>query len=395
MTSSHPEKPLGAASHLSGFDGLRAIAVLAVALYHFSLTVPVFPGAQNGTYSENAYSVSLQLRVGVWIFFILSGFLLYRPFASAHTGRRPDPSVRRYARSRVLRIWPAYAVALTVLTFVWHEIPFHGGREFFVHLFLLQNYVSGQFTKGIGPAWSLVVEVAFYVTLPLFAGAVAWAARRLGTWRAEWIGLGAYVVIGLVWQTVTAGDALPAAMLPGFLPTFAIGMALAVCIAHGRDLGLSRVARHAGWCWAGALGILVAKGMIDGVDGFQPGFRVPQQLAYTAIATLVVLPAVFGRADGRPNRLLRSAPFHGLGVISYGVFLWSIFVIRAAQFEWVPIDPFFGRTLLVGLVSLAAMVAIGTASWFVVERPALRLKAPRRASAAQDPPGIAREAVDG
>ncbi len=374
--SAEADHPIGASARLEGFDGLRAIAVLSVASYHFFQTASVFPlGA------ITAFDIGGQLRVGVWVFFVLSGFLLYRPYARAHAGAGPQPSARRYARSRFLRIWPAYAVTLAVLTYVWHRVAIDGTNGFLLHLVLVQNYVPSQFLRGgIGPAWSLVVEVAFYAFLPVYAAIVGRYTKRRDPWRVELVGLAAVAVLGFAWQITMVGHPVPATMLPGFLPTFAIGMTFAVAVVHRRDLGLSSLARRPGVCWLVALSLLVGKGIIGGFDFFEPGFEIQNQFVYSAVAALVVLPAVFGARDRLGNRVLRSRPFHGLGLISYGVFLWSVPVMQAVQQEWIPIEPgFAGRTGVVAIVSFVATCAIATLSWFVVERPALALKGRARA----------------
>ncbi len=386
--SAEADYPIGASARLEGFDGLRAIAVLSVASYHFFQTAPVFPlGA------TTAFDIGGQFRVGVWVFFVLSGFLLYRPYAGAHAGAGPQPSAVRYARSRFLRIWPAYAVALVVLSYVWHRVAIDGTNGFVLHLVLVQNYVPSQFLRGgIGPAWSLVVEVAFYAFLPVYAAIVGRYTKRRDPWTVELLSLAAVAVLGFAWQIATVGHPLPATMLPGLLPTFAIGMTFAVAVVHRRDLGLSLLARRPAVCWLVALALLVGKGIIGGFDFF--GFEIQNQIVYSAVAALVVLPAVFGARDRLGNRVLRSRPFHGLGLISYGVFLWSVPVMQAVQQEWIPLQPgFFGRTGVVAVVSFAVTCAIATLSWFVVERPASRLKG--RARARRVPSGDASVAAGG
>ncbi|MEP6624058.1 MAG: acyltransferase [Acidimicrobiia bacterium] len=361
-------RPIGAAPHLAGFDGLRAIAVVAVAVYHFIHLVPVFPTSEG-----YPFAIGAQLRVGVWVFFVLSGFLLYRPYAMAHAGQRPQPDLARYARARVLRIWPAYAVAVVVLSYVWHKIEVGGASGLVVHLSLTQNYVRSQFTFGLGPAWSLVVEMAFYVSLPLLAWIIGRIAADRDVWRAEIGSLLVLAALGVAWELATVGHKLAATMLPGFIPTFAIGMAFAVGAVHDRDFGLSWLARRPWLCWSGAAGLLVAKGMIGGQDYFEQGFAVHNQIVYSAFAFLVVVPAVFGSHDRPGNRVLRSRPFHLLGLISYGVFLWSIPMTEGAQFDWIGPD-FPGRNWVVAIAATAATIAVATASWWLVERPALRLK---------------------
>ena len=388
--SAEADHPIGASARLEGFDGLRAIAVLSVASYHFFQTAAVFP-----TGATTAFDIGGQFRVGVWVFFVLSGFLLYRPYARAHAGAGRQPSPVRYTRSRFLRIWPAYAVTLVVLTYVWHRVAIDGTNGFVLHLVLVQNYVPSQFLRGgIGPAWSLVVEVAFYAFLPVYAAIVGRYTKRRDPWTVELVSLAAVAVLGFAWQIAMVGHPLPATMLPGFLPTFAIGMTFAVAVVHRRDLGLSSLARRPAVCWLVALALLVGKGIVGGFDFFELGFEIQNQIVYSAVAALVVVPAVFGARDRLANRVLRSRPFHGLGLISYGVFLWSVPVMQAVQQDWIPLEPgFAGRTGVVAVVSVAVTCAIATLSWFVVERPALAFKG--RARARRVPPADGSKAAGG
>ena len=367
------DAPLGAARRLTGFDGLRAIAVIAVMAYHVFLYVPVFPNV------TAVIEAALQLRVGVWIFFVVSGFLLYRPYAAAILEERSPPHPSGYAQARVLRIWPAYAAAFLILTFAWHWVTnVDGVGSVFVHLTLTQNYFQTELGTGLGPAWSLVVEVSFYIFLPVYAAVVARSARARTVWRAEVTGLAVLVAVGGLWQLTTTDHQLLATLLPSFLPTFALGMGLAVAVVHRRAGRLPALAERAWICWLGVVVLIVAKGLIGGAHGLQEGFRFENQLVYTTIAFLVVLPAVFGAPRARYNRLLRSRPFVLIGVISYGIFLWSIPLIEVTQREWIPGEPaFWGRSAVVAVVAFAGTIAIATLSWFVVERPALALKKKR------------------
>lgn len=96
-------------------DSMRAIAALSVLLTHVGFVSAATTSAAYGPYLA-------RLGVGVTIFFLLSGFLLYRPFVSARLGERERPRIPDYARRRVLRIIPAYWLALTLLA-IWPGLP--------------------------------------------------------------------------------------------------------------------------------------------------------------------------------------------------------------------------------------------------------------------------------
>lgn len=106
-----------APGHLPLFDALRAIAAGSVLMYHLAL----FGGTPDALADYAAH-----LNVGVPIFFLISGFLLYRPFARAHLAAEPGVRVRAYAWRRVLRIVPAYWAFLTAAVIVGAE-AFPGG----------------------------------------------------------------------------------------------------------------------------------------------------------------------------------------------------------------------------------------------------------------------------
>ena len=111
------------------------------------------------------------LNAGVWIFFVTSGCLLYLPVR----GRAPraDASSVDTARLRVRRIarvYPAYWLVLAFFTFIVPRINIYGLHGFLLHTSLTQTYVHiNPFVDGLPPAWSLVVEISFYLFLPFYA----------------------------------------------------------------------------------------------------------------------------------------------------------------------------------------------------------------------------------
>src|SRR5581483_3699449 len=101
----------------------------------------------------------------------LSGLLLTRPYAAAILDGTALPDWRRFYRRRILRIIPAYWVALTA-TYFWlrpDSATKASGLDRVLHYLFLQIYPANTFQKGISPAWTLAVEMAFYAALPLLA----------------------------------------------------------------------------------------------------------------------------------------------------------------------------------------------------------------------------------
>ncbi len=90
-------------------DGLRAIAALSVVVYHVGLVSGLNEGGGGAHYAFQ------RLNVGVTLFFVISGFLLYRPYVNARLRGTPRPTARQFFRRRLLRIVPAYWAALAIL----------------------------------------------------------------------------------------------------------------------------------------------------------------------------------------------------------------------------------------------------------------------------------------
>jgi len=374
-----PSRPRSGGERLVGVDGVRALAALMVVVYH-----SVFFASWFETWGG---SVLWNLNAGVWIFFVTSGFLLYRPFAAAHlgTGHRSRPG--SYALRRAARIYPAYWLALAFFAWVVPRLVIDGSTGVWRHVLLLQTYVRtdapfGPFGDGLPPAWSLVVEVTFYAFLPVYAAAVGFAARRRPPVRAEWVGVAVLAVVGIAATArVARGDA-PAwlTILPQHLPAFAAGIALAVVTESPADDRIARraaaVGYRAGRWWAAALGLFLVIPFGLRIRPFvAPG--APRafllDLALTAFAVSVVTPvALAGGGRGAIGRGLRSRPAVALGTISYGVFLWHWFVLLVVQDDWLgrPIGEAAWPVVLV--LALPVVIAAATVSWFALERPVLR-----------------------
>src|SRR4051812_47783309 len=162
---------IGKAERVASLTGIRAIAALLVMATHAAYTT----GKYTHGYVGLVYS---RMEIGVPIFFVLSGFLLFGPWVKAVATDGASPSVRRYAWHRVRRIMPAYIVTVVAAFALYHwrtagPNPGHTVTGFFRNLTLTQiytdNYLYSYLHQGLTQMWSLAVEVAFYVALPLLA----------------------------------------------------------------------------------------------------------------------------------------------------------------------------------------------------------------------------------
>src|SRR5438552_922855 len=132
-------------------DGVRALAVTMVFVFHASAFLPVWVQRHFARYW-------IHLDLGVTIFFVLSGFLIYRPFVVEHAQRQVS-SVRRYAIRRFARIFPAYWLALIGMA-IWGGTNLHGAGDVIQNATLTFTYFKDP-GIAIPQAWSLAAIGAF------------------------------------------------------------------------------------------------------------------------------------------------------------------------------------------------------------------------------------------
>ena len=100
--------------------------------------------------------------MGVTIFFVISGFLLYRPFVRSHLHARGKIALESFWWRRALRIFPAYWVALIAAILLFRSTSLHGFWDYTRHFLLVQIYQPKYGLAGIVPTWTLAVELSFY-----------------------------------------------------------------------------------------------------------------------------------------------------------------------------------------------------------------------------------------
>ncbi|HEX8855080.1 MAG TPA: acyltransferase [Thermoleophilaceae bacterium] len=383
------------------FDSLRGIAVLFIVGYHVAAVTGFI---NNGRVGDAIIVLGNEALI---LFFVISGFLLYRPYVSARAKGRPQPSTRRYARRRVLRIVPAFWVALTVLAIFPGMVGIFSD-DWWRYYGFLQLYSHQTLLTGIPPAWSLSVEVAFYIALPFWAMAIRKVHIGSGenAWlRAELAGLALVACFGVVIQVLAARKVITdliAQSVLGACVWLALGMCLAVAsVAAERRRGRTRlvdvVTQHPALCWLGAVASLVGLVALlhpGGLFGLILATRTKQEYATTlgsialtaTLSTLLVLPAVFGeRAGGLPRRLLAWAPIAWIGLVSYGIYLWHFPVAHVLGLTK---DPqhfsatglglarkiHHATTPILFVLTLGVTAAIAAVSYHVIELPFLRRK---------------------
>jgi peptidoglycan/LPS O-acetylase OafA/YrhL len=378
----HPRFPL--------LDGVRALAALSVVLLHV--------GDGTGFARTNWLGAfTARMDAGVALFFVLSGFLLYRPFAAARLEGRPAPSAARYLRRRLLRIVPAFWLALLVMGALGWIAVLDG--DWWRYFGFVQNLSVATVLGGIRPAWSLCVEMSFYLVLPLWAIGAARLLRgrpRVPQIRLEAVALGAVALASLLVRALffdADHGSLWLVTLPAFLDWFAVGMGLAlgsVALA-GREPG-SALLRRPWLAWAAAAACFAVVSLVVPlprglVAAHTVWAHLAQHVLYIAVGALVALPGIFGvRPDAEPvsraiARFLGHPVMAWLGLVSYGIFLWHQPLLDQLLLQRLPERAPFLPFVTVLVLTTAGAVAIAAASYYLVERPFLALKDPRRREA--------------
>uniref|UniRef100_A0A6J5ZDW8 Unannotated protein n=1 Tax=freshwater metagenome TaxID=449393 RepID=A0A6J5ZDW8_9ZZZZ len=345
----------------AALDGLRAVAALSVFGFHAWLYTlsDVRMLAAPATLGNEIFA---ELRVGLVLFFVLSGFLLYRPWVRSALEGSAAPSTVTYTVRRIGRIIPAYWLAIIGSALLLYPLAGSPGVRLppveLLPLFFIfaQNFSPQTLLKLDPPMWTLAVEAAFYVVLP----AVGWLALR-GRGSRHWqLAVPALLlVLGIAFNYVLAQQAVGSPRwsksLPAMLPYFAVGMLAAVAVN-----------RRSVSSWASrlliALGLLlVAADIAAHVEDIEALPIIRDLPGAVGFALIVGVSAL------RPPRLLELRPLVWVGTISYGLYLWHVPVLLVLRANGlVPLNP-WGATL----IALPISLLLGWLSLRFVETPAM------------------------
>ena len=375
-----------------GLDGLRAFAALLIVVDHSA----EFSGL---TFRDNWMGPYFaRLDIGVCIFFVLSGFLLFRPFVHAQfTGKTVSSSGPFWFR-RIVRIYPAYWVALTVALIFDLCEPVRDTTGHFLSFGLVHIYSRdiSRIFSGITQSWSLVTELGFYFILPF----LAMIGRRLGKGRSLhqqatrlllWccaLAVGSLVFRIVMfkvsnWEFATWGGA-SVPWTPSYMDTFAAGMLLAVFSAwidfhpQLKEKALQLTRRPWIW-WTTALLLFwfmcTQLDLARGTSRVSFEMEVVRQSLYGLIGIRLVVPIIFGvPRSGFVLRFLSWRPMAYLGKISYGIYLWHMaFLYLAINIwgwqRWTLEQPAIGNFWGWLSVSVIGSIAAASLSHHLIESP--------------------------
>jgi peptidoglycan/LPS O-acetylase OafA/YrhL len=378
LPSAPPRPPDTRFPELQGQRGLAALCIVVFHVYQYDRSGPESRAPLEGSW---AHPLVLGLDGMVDWFFVLSAFLLTLPYARALRDGRPLTSARDFLGRRAVRIVPLYLVAVLV---VWvSRNPTLPGewRDLLEHLTFTQVYDETRIFWTIGPAWSLAVEVQFYVVVALLGAVLSRTAVRAATPARRLtplvVAIAALAVVSTAWWLVLGvGQDRPATDyplwfgLPAKLAVFAAGMAAAVIVVVvPRTLG-----RAATWALrAGGVGafLVLATVLVDRETGSRDWvFHVLCGLAFAA----VVLAGALGRPQGPWHRTSSAGVLPWLGLLSYSLYLWhEPLLLHLAGNGLLP-APAPGAFLPTVAVVVPLAVLAAWASYWLVEYPTSHLR---------------------
>jgi peptidoglycan/LPS O-acetylase OafA/YrhL len=348
-------------------ESLRALAALGVMVGHIYGSAHAYGPTIFATYWHR---LLLGGGFGVYLFFVLSGYLLYWPFAREAFGGHGTVNLRRYGLNRALRILPLYYAVLVILMIAQND----GGtlRLWWSHALFAESFSNDTLLPVDGVMWSLVTELHFYIALPLIAYAIARVAR--GSLRRGALALGALWIASFVLRYATflhhpQHSSLLRYQLPGLFLYFAFGMLLA-------QLRLAWERHRPAWV-SGALANSDVWMLLAALLWLLVAHDYGWEVLGGAASFLMVGACVLPLRKGFVLRALEWRPLAFIGVCSYSLYLWHVPVVEHIwQAGWVHSFP--------ALFAVAAPLSIGAAivSYLVIESPFLRLRRRWSSSAA-------------
>jgi peptidoglycan/LPS O-acetylase OafA/YrhL len=360
-------------------QGQRGLAALTIVVFH------AYQYDRSGSPARFPYEASwvhpylFGLDGMVDWFFVLSAFLLTLPYATSLRDGRPVQPAGAFLFRRAVRIVPLYLVAVLV---VWasrnSSLPGEW-RDLVEHLTFTQVYDAKRIFYTIGPAWSLAVEVQFYIVVAAHGVLLGRLARGRPTPAARLrplvVSIAVLVLLSAAWSAYfhlvadKPHDDYPYWFgLPAKLVVFGIGMAAAVLVAvRPRELS-----RNATWLLRGAgiAGFLLACRLRGSSGGADAVFHVACALSFAA----VVYAGAVGPARGAWHRASAVGALPWLGMVSYSLYLWhEPLLLELAGHGLIP-DPSAGAFVPTVLVLGVLSVLAAWASYWVIEYPASHLR---------------------
>lgn len=384
-------------------DGVRAFAASTVIAYHLTTVLLVIdPGAVPNLIVRHIATLD---RFGVAIFFMLSGFLLYRPFLIAHLKGDRAPRAGAFWVRRGARIFPGYWFALAGSMLLGVALFYQYDLISYTTAFgLLGSYHAyGVLSYGLVVAWTLVIEIAFYALLPAFAATSRLISGkstkppRSSVLRSNLIVVTVLILVGMISRYISifvisdwGGPATTwfplynlGSWLPSYLDMFGLGMLLALASAWretgGANIRGLRIFAERPWASWGIAGImLIALGragmpIVPGLLSIERSSAfIRDELSIIAAFAIILPAAIPGMRLGSLRRILASRPFFLCGTVAFGAYLWHVSLVILIE-RWSETFPALRSALVFVGLALLLTGAAAYVSYVFVESPSRSL----------------------
>ena len=348
--------------YIPQFDSIRAIAVLLVILHHWLPAKNVLNFLPNG-------------KLGVNIFFVLSGFLITGILLKAKkqvesNSINKSTVFKNFYIRRTLRIFPIYYLVLMVLWFLNDPALKQNSAYFFTYTSNYLFYSEQFFPERLAHLWSLAVEEQFYIFWPWL---IVLTPRRFLPYL-----IGLLLVIGVSSNFIfTSKDWWVEIFTPACFDAFAIGGFLSYLTAYREDV-IEQLQPRFKWLAGGVL-------VLFALDVFHYSF-LPSRTVHALLAVVILYYCLFKRNIKAVNLILDNKWLMKLGKISYGVYLYHLFVpelwmwINQNFYKW-GIDLFFNNAIAerikpywLFVQEFAFLLLLSSLSWMLIEKPINNLK---------------------
>ncbi len=354
---------------IAEIDGLRFVAIALVVIFHIRGYVAAKSPAEWSAPPETHLAARLTEvgHYGVQLFFIISGFVLALPFATRYLAGGPAVSLRAYLLRRLTRLEPPYIIAMTAFFLLLVARAENTLRElgphFLASVAYVHNLVYEQGSLINVVAWSLEIEVQFYLLAPLLSTVFA---IRSTFWRRAVIA-GASIAFAFVqWRFVDPGSRLGLSLF-NFAQFFLAGFLLAdVYLIDWRQ----RPSTHRMW------DVIALLGWTCVVLSWKT--PLTERLVFPFAALLAYMAAFKGPMV---RRVFTNPWITVLGGMCYTIYLIHYPFISAAGARTISVgvSPDFGVNLLVQTILLVPpLLLVSTVYFLLIERPCMERDWPKR-----------------